>query len=114
MRQIKFRAWDKNKNEIRCVTGINWYDEYIWVDETPMSGDKISIENTPLMQFTGLTDKNGKDIYEGDIVKELSDGRIHEIERYPDRLFHFIGEGMFNPKNCEVIGNVFENKDLLV
>ena len=72
-REIKFRAWDEKKKAIRDVTAINWYDEYLWVDETPMTGDKLPIESTPLMQYTGLKDRNGKDLYEGDIV-HIRDG----------------------------------------
>jgi uncharacterized phage protein (TIGR01671 family) len=67
-REIKFRAWDKEKKEMREVTSLNFYDEYMWVEETPMTGDKLPIEGTPLMQFTGLKDKNGKEVYEGDVV----------------------------------------------
>lgn len=108
MREIKFRAWDKEKKQLREVTGINWYDEYLWVDETPMTGDRLPIEGTPLMQFIGLKDKNGKETFSEDIV---SDGinppfvvdfwnwdmmiRLYQIE-------------------FEIIGNACENPELLL
>lgn len=112
MREIKFRAWDKDKKEIREVTGINWYDEYLWVDETPMSGDKLPIEGTPLMQFTGLLDKNGREIYEGDIVKnDKWNGIGNGIVQW-DKIgwgcdYYFLTKG-------EIIGNIYENPELLI
>lgn len=126
MREIKFRAWDKEKKEMREVTGINWYDEYIWVDETPMSGDKLPIESTPIMQFTGLLDKNGKEIYESDLLKidmekfGVSDAVYQVIwdtdgwalkdlsdPDLPSYIFH-------DKDRQEVIGNIYENPDLII
>jgi uncharacterized phage protein (TIGR01671 family) len=115
MREIKFRAWDTNKKEIREVTGINWYDEYIWVDETPMTGEKLPIETTPLMQFTGLKDKNGKEIYEGDVVitpkgicsVTFEFGCFYTITVSRYRI------GGWGSGRIEVIGNIYESPELL-
>ena len=118
-REIKFRAWDKDKKRMREVTEINWYDEYMLVDETPMSGDRLPIEGIPLMQYTGLKDKNGKEIYEGDIVQlsinEKKPHHLGKVEYLPPKFFVIDGEksGLILTDRYEVIGNIYENPELL-
>lgn len=60
MREIKFRAWDKNKMYFLELVGNN----FMWINEQPEQGK--------LMQYTGLKDKNGKEIYFGDILQTSS------------------------------------------
>lgn len=95
MREIKFRAWDKEKKEM--------FND-IWID-----GNFINMPEYIVMQFTGLKDKNGKEIYEGDIVKNID--RVFEVT-FKDGYFSII----HNKKGllyCEVIGNKYENSELL-
>jgi hypothetical protein len=108
MREIKFRAWNKKHNIM-----VSW--EQMKVDNTVTIcfGSVDSVRE--LMQFTGLLDKNGKEIYEGDIIKEKFDG-LTKIEWGENcsccsKVVGFIfGSGY---KDVEVIGNIYENPELL-
>jgi len=111
MREIKFRAWDKNVNKM-VVTDNSLY--FMWIKEG------VAIE---LMQFTGLKDKNGKDIYEGDIVKYKDNFGYLKVVEIVWRYHEMANSGWFDtvimagplelPKCCEVIGNIYENPELL-
>ena len=61
-REIKFRAWDKSCNKMRGISGLQ--------DCFSLRSDGICNEDYILLQYTGLHDKNGKEIYEGDILCE--------------------------------------------
>ena len=131
MRQIKFRAWCEGRHDY--MTFIKPYMDY----EVTLSpkGNYCSVESywdiqgeyetVPIMQFTGLLDKNGVEIYEGDLVRvekkrsfdyhykvtseiiyQPQSGRFHAKGTYCDNLAEFINvDGV----NCaEVIGNIHE------
>lgn len=114
MRKIKFRCWDKKKKrflrphwEIEGIGGI--YYEY-----------GVSPPDQYVMQqYTGLHDKHGTEIYEGDIVQndEMSEGAIGIIE-FEDGCFldtdnWYVEDNKVYANNCEVIGNIYENEGLL-
>ena len=120
MREIKFRAWHKKRKR--------WYHVFHWhkgdtVDTITIlpsfNGDETLFvgEDVDLMQFTGLKDKNGMEIWERDIVKFPNPNPVNqyicEVEWRPlggYDPFHSIG---YHPTNWEVIGNIYENPELL-
>jgi uncharacterized phage protein (TIGR01671 family) len=114
VREIKFRAWDK---VVKAMAGDNMVrNNFMWVSQT---------ENFILMQYTGLKDKNGNEIYEGDIVKGhywmngKTDNRIIGEIEYVGCCFLVTGinqyKGLREELNSifEVIGNIYENPELL-
>ena len=114
-REIKFRAWDKKNKRIYEVWELT-LEEDGSVDILRMWGMKGrqmfklggEIE---LMQYTGLKDKNGKEIYEGDIVK-TNNKRIFSIE-IPDIFYKLADGSWMTETDFGVIGNIYENPELL-
>ena len=128
MREIKFRAWLKYGKEIVDVEEIDFMNEVInYIDNDYENNEQEIIgayfENIELMQYTGLKDKNNKEIYEGDIVKLRANHGIGVI-KYSDEWGAFIVEyikprplavlGMnYYKEDIEVLGNIYENPELL-
>ncbi len=130
MREIKFRAWDEEDKRMYCddkviVTFIGFLEE-VYVKRNSTVDELIDYK---LMQYTGLKDKNDKEIYEGDILKGTTKGNSEEVlaityvkwdrgqfdlftemasDSWEDALFNYMQ--FFD---VEVIGNIYENKDLL-
>ena len=122
MREIKFKAWVKELNEIREVEYINFLKKMIsypnkFCKEYYLNADFDEIE---LMQYTGLKDEYGDEIYEGDIVI-LHNSRYKVIfnmeqARFVLRDDKFEMEIPFTNNNNErmkIIGNIYENPELI-
>jgi uncharacterized phage protein (TIGR01671 family) len=109
-REIKFRAWDKARNQMREVRDIAW-DGHGGIDVAYSCDPMGEYRGGPdtLMQYTGLKDKNGKEIYEGDMVRE---GRIVMVVKWSGAGWSPFTEVTI-PEACEVIGNIYENPDLI-
>jgi len=133
MREIKFRAWQKTFEMMADVKSIDLYYSLVMLDAVTPDGlpPRYFLDGVELMQYTGLKDKNGKEIYEGDVVqielstvKDLKGTLEYNIYNLPvefkegefracaDDWMVFGNLGCFN-KECEVIGNIYENKDLI-
>lgn len=154
MREIKFRAWDKESNVMiysdsvyprssyklefdilndmeftltKMIDRVNVYYE---------DGEETYIEifnkvDAELMQYTGLKDKNGKEIYEGDIVQTCENYKqvvvwhnngyklkftfsgVYRGDRYTETKYLELGDTSSRRWGDEVLGNIYENPELL-
>lgn len=111
MREIKFRAWDKEQKRMLVPAMPTLGGGMTWREGSYDS----SSENYALMQFTGLKDKNGKEIYEGDIL--LIDDIERHIVGWENSVLSFYqacaGYDTEGWNSAEVIGNIYENPELL-
>ncbi|MCG0942937.1 hypothetical protein IMAU40003_00179 [Lactiplantibacillus plantarum] len=118
---IKFRAWDKKTSSYRKVLEIEFYPDgelkKVKVTGLQRKGT-ITPDNLVLEQFTGLTDVNGKDIYEGDIIEVTSQywgmlGNRYEV-KFEQGAF-YVKYGLLSEisPSISVIGNVHEKPELL-
>lgn len=126
----KFRAWDvlaeKMIDEILMISFV--IKEIIGKFRNGSTSvplkfeDERNGEDVILMQSTGLVDKNGKEIFEGDIVKMAknvySEPTHYEVVRHYGGAYHLESkqhgcELWLRHTDCEVIGNIYENKELL-
>ena len=155
MREIKFRVWDVQLNRFRRSDIIGPVNS-IWGMKIDRGVFSVSSTDTLIyQQYTGLKDINGKEIYEGDILKETHydyTGRLTDIVRHPAKMVGYdyrgivywtegcpcntkdstdayallgfrtfpldttVGQVIGNSitRNCEVLGNMYENPELIV
>lgn len=124
-REIKFRIWDIENKEMLKVQELDFeptfYGGRIAI-RPDQYNDYFDTEDMILMQYTGLRDKNGKEIYEGDIVKitgskEIDIGKvIYEYNGFIVDVMNmdrFYGRVPLLEKFTEVIGNIYEDSELL-
>ena len=121
MREIKFRAFEKTKNLLIGVGTFYFTYKSILLD----NGEEYCFDEVELMQYTGLKDKNGVEIYEGDIIHAFSVEKPLEVV-YRNGAFGYFGvfhnsfesfAGNYNfdfsKLDIEVIGNIYESAFLL-
>ena len=122
MRPIKFRAWYKNEKLMLPIAEITFHKNWDII-AFPLTRVAISSYlvwgNVVLMQSTWLKDKNGRDIYEGDIVANLFyEGKKslvieRENEYWGFNISYFLQECVINKDTREVVWNIYENPELL-
>ena len=108
-REIKFRAWDGKEMLYDVLAGASSQnvcdfddDDVWWWHEPPEA----------IMQFTGLKDKNGKEIYEGDIVKRLPESKYPFSWAIGWSNSDPVGFDLCKEAEYEIIGNIYENPEL--
>ena len=119
-REIKFRAWDKENKKMAHVSRIDFGP----------GGIKYLVDDSMLLEYTGLHDENGREIYEGDVVRYTAwhDGKPTDtiqgevvysgdlgMASFDIRLDHDgeIVRAVLPARGVEIMGNVFENPELL-
>lgn len=132
MREIKFRGFDKRDKKIKCVSDLNFDAQgRVYSVRFAFEDEYTLIDDVELIQYTNIKDKNDKEIYEGHIVKLIdvdnseSIGEvvfdkdnasfcIKEIDEDENEIecWEFLKLSVFRVE-IEVIGNIFENPELL-
>ncbi|MCW0263111.1 YopX family protein [Fusobacterium vincentii] len=126
MREIKFRAWLKEKKEMIDNARPDFFCKQLHYLRGNSAGGQdvlgVSTEDIELMQYTGLKDMREKEIYEGDVLSNGNDEKPYKVifengsyraefeedfEEYSFDLIDVVAQG------CEIIGNIYENPELI-
>lgn len=130
-REIKFRAWISDEMVILPNTGVQYFDfegSYalsfvvdgyagFWGHEQYETATKKYCKDAPIMQYIGLKDKNGVEIYEGDIIENDGisivkyRGNSFGAESPGSRAHDFVSSHFF--ETGEVVGNIYQNPELI-
>ncbi len=129
MNSLKFRVWDKKLKLLGNVSYIDFESKkMIYHNHNGLFNYCVNFEDVEIMQSTGLFDKYGVEIYEGDIVIDTVGPQIKMVVKWIDdcAAFRIVGtyegenfvgyvghETKFGKNTCQVIGNIYENKELL-
>lgn len=121
----KFRAWDeKNKEMFKDTFAVTESGEVVTVEQEFITNapDYIFVDHLTIMQSTGLTDKNGKEIFEGDVVKMAknvySEPTYYEVVRHRGGAYRLESkqygcELWLRHTDCEIAGDIYENPELV-
>lgn len=131
-RAIKFRAWDPDREKMMYPMVLNWWEDdgalafrSEFVDrEEPHECTSKYLDEVELLQYTGLRDKNKKEIYEGDIIYVPDHDWNGYVVFTGDCQYALKGKTVLGNdgyllftqiylNKCEVIGNIYENPELL-
>ena len=132
MREIKFRAWDKEQKVMYEVKKVDFSEQKVFCKQYYLNDWKFS--EIELMQYTGLKDKNNKEIFEDDIVKIEDyyenvrigiiafDSGTYKLQNLGQNFYYQFGsDGEYDwesienvdEDNIEILGNIYENPELL-
>lgn len=121
-REIKYRAWYKYAKRMQEVLTIDFINKKVFLsaDKSGIPRNYLYFDDCELMQYTGLKDKTGKEIYEGDIFEtpfwvavvewDENNGRFLGFTVSKERRIVYVGR---QPEPAKIIGNIYENPELL-
>jgi hypothetical protein len=113
-REIKFAFWHNWKKEMWSVDSIDWRLKEVW-----NGGDGANLNDGFLLQYTGLVDKNDKEIFEGDILKIYCENNRNSYFKEVKWLNDPFNKGRWDALDncvftfCKIVGNIYENPELI-
>ena len=105
-REIKFRAWHTP------FSGSKFGQKFVYGNKV-LSLQSMNPDKYVLEQFTGMTDINGAEIYEGDLLRDVDDGFVIGEVKFLDGMWLVADNFLSDVRLNEVIGNIHENLDLI-